>query len=113
MAGNITSSPTLVPTVSQIAYQFSWSGTSPVGAISLQGSNDYKLDATGAVANAGTWTTLTFNDAGTPVQSIAVTGNTGNGVIDIASTGLYALRVVYTFTSGTGTLTATINAKDS
>lgn len=112
MATSITSAPTIVRGVSQISYQVVWSaGSTPIGAISLQGSNDYSIDAMGNVKNAGTWTTLTFNYNGTPVSSVPVTGNSGSGMIDIGSTGMYAMRIVYTRTSGSGTLAVTLNAK--
>lgn len=112
MAANITSAPTIVQNLSAVCYSYSWSGATPVGTISIQGSNDYKLASDGqTVINAGTWTTLTFLLNGTAVQSAPISGNTGNGIIDITTTAIWALRTVYTATSGTGTLTVVLNAK--
>ncbi len=110
---SITSSVTLTPSLSMISYGFSWSGTSPVGTIQIQSSNDYKLNPDGSVANAGTWNTITFLSAGSAVSSFAVSGNTGNGMIDLFETAAYALRAVYTKGSGVGTLQAIVNAKVS
>ena len=92
-------------------YGVSWTGTSPVGTLAVQVSNDYSLNAEGAVSNAGTWATLPFSVAGTIVTSLAVTGNTGSIYIDIDTISAYAIRLVYTATSGTGTLSATFNGK--
>lgn len=111
MAVNITSQASISPVMGRISYQAVWSGTSPVGTISIQGSNDYVLSSTGAVLNAGSWDTLTISYLGSPVQSVPVTGNTGNGIIDITTTGIYATRLVYTATSGTGSLTVTVFGK--
>jgi len=95
------------------SYALVWSGTSPVGTVSIQGSNDFALNAEGGVAVAGTWNTLTVNYNGSAVTTIPVTGNTGNGIVDITATGIYAIRLIYTAGSGTGNLTVTMNAKDS
>lgn len=94
-----------------ISYGISWAGTSPVGTLSVQVSNDYSQNEAGGVADPGTWNTLTLDVAGTPTTSIPVSGNTGNGFIDILQTGAYAMRLVYTATSGTGLMQATIAAK--
>lgn len=113
MAGNITSAPTILQSLSKVGYQVDWDGTSPVGAISVQCSNDYSINAEGLVNNPGRWSTLTLSVGGSPVTSIPVTGNTGTGFIDIESLSAYAVRLVYTATSGTGTLIAYVNGKVS
>ncbi len=90
-----------------LSYAVSWVGSSPVGAMSVQVSNDFSINVDGSVRNAGTWNTLPISPAAT------VSGSTGNGFIDIGATGAYAIRLVYTRTSGTGTMQAQINAKVS
>lgn len=105
MAGNITSAVTIVQKLSMISYDVSWVGTTPVGVMSVQVSNTYSQNADGTVRNAGNWTTLTLSTPAT------VSGNTGNGFIDVDATGAFAMRLVYTRTSGTGTMNATISAK--
>lgn len=112
-AASITSKVSIIQKISMLSYSYSWAGTSPVGTIIVQVSNDYSLNANGTVANAGTWNTLTLNVGGTPATSIAITGNTGTGFVDIDQTGAYAIRTVYTKTSGVGTLQAVINGKVS
>lgn len=111
MSGSLTSSVSLIPTLSLITYAFKWSGTSPVGTIKIQGSDDYSLDSTGTVSNAGTWTDLYLTYNGVVASSVALTGNTGNGLVDLGPTGIYALRAVYTRTSGIGTLNCLVSAK--
>lgn len=111
MAANIFSKPTIIQKLSMISYQAEWTGTTPIGAASVEVSNNYSLNPDGSVKNAGTWTTMTFQYNGTAVTSVPITGNAGNGFFDIDATGSYAMRFVYTATSGTGTLQVTINAK--
>lgn len=111
MSANITSAPTVLQSISQVCYSVSWAGTSPVGTVSVQASNDYAINANGQVENAGTWATMTLQYNGSAVTSIPVTGNSGNGLIDITDTAAYAIRLVYTAGSGTGTLQAIVSGK--
>ena len=113
MAANIISAPTILQSLTMVNYAFAWSGSSPVGTISVQASNDYAVNPNGTVANAGNWNTLPLDLAGTSVTAIPISGNTGNGMIDLDGLAAYAVRTVYTYTSGTGTLTAVINGKVS
>ncbi len=75
--------------------------------MSVQVSNTFKLDSAGAIKVAGSWTTLELSSGTDP----DVSGNTGNGFIDVGGTGAYAIRLVYTRGSGTGTMQAYLNAK--
>lgn len=113
MATNITSMATVLQSLTSGSYAFSWSGTSPVGTVSFQVSDDYSLDPKGQVLNAGTWNTAPVSVAGTSVTTIPITGNTGNGYLEVLGTGAYASRVIYTAGSGTGTLTVTVVGKVS
>lgn len=113
-AASITSTPTILRSLTKVSYSASWTGSTPIGTLAVQCSNDYALGANGVVSNAGTWNTMTLNLAGVPVTSVPVTGNTGNGLIDLSGgTAAYATRLVYTKTSGTGTLNATFVGKVS
>lgn len=114
MAGSITSSVTIMQMLTVAAYTYSWSGTTPVGAISVEVSNDYKPGVMDTdPVNAGTWVPIFFTlDGAATVNSAPLTGNTGVGIIEF-STGAYAVRTKYTRTSGTGTLQAVINCKVS
>ena len=111
MAASITSAPTILQSLTKLSYSVSWTGTSPVGTLKVQVSNDYTVQAQGGVTG-GTWNTLPpLNLAGASVTSIPVSGNTGNGFIDIESLSGGAVQLVYTFTSGTGVLTAYVKAE--
>lgn len=110
-ATSITSSVTIIEDLTLIGYAFSWAGATPVGTISVQVSNDYSTSPAGTTNNAGTWTTITFEYNGSAVTSVPVSGNTGNGFIDIDAMSAYAIRTVYTKGSGTGTLQAIVNCK--
>jgi hypothetical protein len=105
MSGNITSAVTVIQNLTMIGYDISWAGIAPVGTMSVQVSNTYSQYSDGTVNNPGNWTTLTLSEVP------AVSGSTGNGFIDVDATGAYAMRLVYNFTSGTGLMQATINAK--
>jgi len=105
MSTILTSKVTVIQNLSMLSYALSWAGASPAGSVSVQASNDYAQDASGAVQNAGTWTTLPLS------ASTLVSGNTGTGFIDIDSQAGYALRLVYTPASGIGTLQVVANGK--
>ena len=93
MGSDITSDAVSLEFIILYSIQFSWTGTAPVGTITLEASND-------GVA----WTTIT--DSAT-----AISGATGDGVIEYSLAGHKIVRAKYTRASGTGTLNATINLK--
>lgn len=78
--------------------QVIWTGT-PTGTFSVQGSLDYFLGPDGKPGNVGTW-----DDMGISVT--APSGSAGKALVDITITGIPWVKIVYTNTSGTGTLTA-------
>lgn len=110
MAADITSTVTILQSISGIGYAYSWTGTSPVGTISVQVSNDY-LNADGTINSSAHWTTIYLNVNGTPATTIAVSGNSGEGFANIAEIMAAAIRTIYTAGSGTGTLTAIVTGK--
>jgi hypothetical protein len=106
MSSSIISDVTIIDNISVISYDISWSGTSPVGTMSVQVSNTYRENSNStAVAIAGDWTSLPLSS--TP----SIASNSGNGAIDIDVTGFNAIRLVYNFISGTGTMNAWLSAK--
>jgi hypothetical protein len=105
MSANITSKPSIIDNLSMISYDISWTGTAPVGTMTVQVSNTYKQNPDGSVRNPGNWTTLTLS-APTPVS---VSPN--SGFIDVDASGAYAIRLMYNRTSGTGTMVAVVSAK--
>lgn len=112
MSASLTSKPTILQSLTGVSYQVVWSGGStPVGTLSVQASNNYALNPDGTALNAGTWTTLTLSVNGTPSTTIAVSGNSGSALIDPINTDAYAIRLIYTAASGGGTLNVTFNGK--
>lgn len=113
MAGNISGRASIIQKLSMISYSFTWAGTTPVGSVSIQVSNDYSENPDGSVKFAGTWSALPLQYNGSPVTVVPVTGNSGNGFIDVDELSGYAIRPIYTATSGVGVLQCIINAKVS
>lgn len=107
MASNITSIVTVLSNLSMMSYAYTWVGSSPVGVITVQVSDDYSQNADGTVKNTGTWNNLPLS------VSPNVSGSTGNGFIDIDQLAAYAIRTVYTAISGTGTLNCIFKGKVS
>lgn len=112
MSADITSVISHIPMVTVGSYAYSWSGSSPIGDISVEVSNDYSPGGIeGTPANAGTWTAIYFTLNGSSVvNSAPVSGNSGTGLIEW-STGAAYIRTKYTRTSGSGTLQAYLNGK--
>ncbi len=114
MSADITSQPTVLQSISGVSYTLSWAGTSPVGTIAVEGSNDYSINPNGTTDNAGTWMPIYISvNAGPAAANAAITGNTGNALIEILKTTVYAIRLFYDAGSGVGTLNATINGRVS
>ena len=111
MSTNLTSAVTIIQSLSMMSYALSWSGSTPVGTVSVQVSNDYSQYPNGLVNNAGTWTSLYLTVNGTSGQTVAISGNSGTCFIDIDQLGAYAVRLIYAKTSGTGNITATFCGK--
>lgn len=108
MAGNLTSSVTILDQIPGISYDVAWTGT-PVGVFTVEVSNTYRQNPDGTAAVAGNWTALPlilFNgNFPTPA------GSASNGMIDVPITQIFAVRLVYTRTSGSGTLNVVATAK--
>lgn len=108
MSASITSPAIIIQRLPGISYDIAWTGT-PTGTFSVQVSNSYSINADGSVANAGNWSTLP------PAAFIgtlpAPSGSPGNGFIDVIGTEAYAIQLVYTRSSGSGSLTVLPSAK--
>ena len=109
MSGN--SEPTIMQSLSLLNYAITWTGTSPSGTLELQTSSDYELAPNGTVINAGTWNIAPMGVNGSYATSIPISGNIGIGSIDIIQTGAYAVRLYFTYTSGTGSMTIIVSGK--
>lgn len=95
LSGNITSSQTSVINMDKASIVLAWSGTSPIGAVELQARNG-EDDAFRAL------------DLGAVVS---ISGDSGNHRILLNELPFTDIRLVYTATSGTGSVDAIITAK--
>jgi hypothetical protein len=104
MSGNLNSSPLSLEFAFGYALQCVFTGA-PVGTLKLQGSNDAPPDANFQFASFSptNWTDITGSSA-----AVAAAGN-----VLFNGTGTYYryVRAVYTFTSGTGSLSVVGNTK--
>jgi hypothetical protein len=106
MSASITSKVISTRYLNQGSVALLFSGT-PTGTFTVESSHDYVPDnefRTSPPA-VGTWQAL---DLGTTLSATGAAGSLG---VDITLSGVPWLRVVYTRTSGTGTLNAYISAK--
>lgn len=104
MGASITSSAQEVKLQDNVGLQLNWTG-SPVGTFSVQVSMDHLQDNLGNILVAGNWVTLTLSAA------IAAAGSADSAYIDLNQISAPYVRLVYTRTSGTGSLDAFIVAK--
>jgi hypothetical protein len=110
MAVQQIAGPSNIEQVSCISYDISWTGA-PVGTFAIQVSNTYVPNPSpgNLPLNPGTWTTIPQNvftgvyptPAGTP----------SNGALDFDVTGFTWVQLVYTPTSGSGSLTVVVSGK--
>lgn len=103
---SLTSSISSIQGVDNVGYQVNFSG-SPVGTFDVQVSMDYQpgLSPNDQPANAGNWISLPLSTA------ITASGSAGSAYIDLNQLSSPYIRIVYTRTSGTGSLDAYIVAK--
>ena len=82
--------------LTKCSFGFTWSGTSPVGAVTVEASNDPDhSDATAVTLSS----------------SLTVGEDTGTHLADLTEWSARYIRLKYTFTSGTGTAQAWATAK--
>lgn len=95
LAATVESSTVNVQNLDSAGIHVSWTGSSPVGVITVQARN----------GSDDSWYDLDFG------STISVSGNTGNHQIVFNSLPFTDIKMTYTRTSGTGTIHAKITAK--
>lgn len=95
MGASITGPTTTIDVVDQVCFQVAWTSSNAVGIISVQGSVDNV-----------TFYDLTFSPALTQPNS-----NDGGYLINLGLIPFPYVRLKYTRTSGTGTMTASMSVK--
>lgn len=104
MNASITSDAVYTQYQDNIGIQLNWTGV-PVGTFDVQISMDHHQDINGNITVAGNWTSLPLSPA------IAASGGADTAYIDLNQQSAPYFRVVYTRTSGTGTLNVFATAK--
>jgi cytoskeletal protein RodZ len=105
IASNYTSTAMDIRNLDNLAFFLVWTGT-PTGTFAVQVSEDYTQSSTGTVINAGTWVATTAS-SGTAVPS----GSASAGQLVFTSNANSWVRIVYTASSGTGTLNGYLSGK--
>ncbi len=108
MASNIASAETNTQFLDYCFFQVDWTGTSPVGTFNIE---YLKIEAQrNTSTGVDVWEKLDFG--GTTGTDLPVSGNTGTIQIIMNDIVFPKLRCNYARTSGVGTLTATLIAKE-
>jgi hypothetical protein len=113
MTSNITSAITNIESLDDVGIQFTWSGA-PVGTFRIEVSADHAQDIQGNVTVPGAWAPITFTyyDGASNVTTSELPTSVGSPIFaDLSLLSAPWIRSVYTFISGSGTLTTTITAK--
>jgi len=102
---DVISIPTVINTFSLVGYTVSWS-SGVVGSFNVEVCNDAQFEVNGNyIAGTGTWVAITLS---TPVTA---TGTAGTAFIDIDAISAANMRLHFVFTSGSGTINATVAGK--
>ena len=104
MAGNVSSTATNVRNMDMVTFFVEWTGSAPVGTLSFQYVEKESINPA-----LETWKTIDFGTNGT---TIPVSGNSGSHTVIFTVLPFVKMKVVYTATSGTGSLTITIVGKE-
>lgn len=95
MASNITSEVVSTKNLDKASIHVSWTGSSPVGTLTVQARN----------GENDSYRTLDFGSA------ISVSGNSGEHELIFTELPFSDIKMTYTRTSGTGTMSAYIHSK--
>ena len=107
LAATISSLITNINMIPIVSYTVVWTG-SPTGTLVVQVCNDYVPSPGGVLippVNAGSWKTLT-----TP-SSVSLGGAGGSTFLDVPVTAAAWIKLLYTSSSGTGNINATLAGK--
>ena len=96
ISGDVTSATTNVENLDQGSIAITWTGTSPEGVLTVEAKNGAKDAAFKEIDMGGT---------------ITITGNTGDHRLLFNQLPFTNIRLVFTSSSGTGTMEAVITAK--
>lgn len=105
MSGNLASPATNIQFLDNIGIQANVVSGTPTGVLQVQVSADYLEDNNHNILNAGHWVSLT------PAQQSLTAGAPAQTYFDLNQLSSPWVRLIYTRTSGSGSLDAFITAK--
>lgn len=111
---SVISSVTDIQFLDNIGIQLNWTGA-PVGNFAIQVSADHNQDMNGNVVVAGNWSPIlvTYWTGSASATGVSIPTTVGSPIyVDLNQLSSPYIRVVYTRTSGTGTLNSFITAKE-
>jgi hypothetical protein len=100
LAASVTSIPTNIYNKDNVIYQYLWTGTL-AGSFTVQTSLDYNPHN----PSIATWDTVQIG------SGAAAAGTPDHGSIELNQLSAYWIQTIFSYTSGTGNLTATISGK--
>lgn len=107
MAASFTSTPLNIQWLDNVAIQCNITTSDAIGPVYIQGSLDYSPGGAGhPIANAGNWVTLTLS------PQPAAAGANDTILFDLNQLSFPYVRISYSRTSGTGTMTAYASSKE-
>lgn len=105
MVGDLVSAVTSIQFLDNVGIQANIISGTPTGVLQVQVSADYAQTTEGGVTNAGHWVSLT------PAQQSITAGAPAQTYFELTGLSAPWVRLIYTHTSGTGSLDAFITAK--
>ncbi len=105
MSTDITSVAVEIKNQDNIGVQLNWTTADAIGAFSIQISSDHVQDLEGNIQTPGNWISLPLS------PGISSAGNSDTAYVDLNQMSAQYMRVLYTRTSGSGTVTAIVVAK--
>ena len=107
MSASVTTTPTHIAWLDNIAVQIDVTTSDAVGTFALQGSVDYNKGDANTPAATGNWIAITLS----PVIPAAASAD-AHTLINLQQLAYPWIRLVYTRSSGTGILAVTIAGKE-
>lgn len=105
LGASFSSVPTNIEIMDNISYQMNITTADAIGSFTIEVSDDYNQDSQGNVITAGNWITLPISDA------MDVAGASDLIMFDGNQISQPWIRLKYTRTSGTGSVTAYVTGK--
>lgn len=110
LGATVNSNPIPVESIVYMDVSATWTGASADGTLKLQVSNDDPTSGDDLAPTITNWYDAISNGSITPSAAVTVSG-AGSARWEVKEFGFKWVRLVFTRTSGTGTINARFNAK--